>query len=192
MDDWTQLEEQCAHCRACPLCETRTHVVPGMGVRDADVMFVGEAPGENEDLQGMPFVGRAGQLLDDILSLVDLYRDRNFYITNILKCRPPRNRTPLPQEQDACIGFLNRQIRLVQPKIMVCLGRIAAQRLIRDDFSITREHGAWVRTPDGIWRTAIYHPSALLRNPNYRPDTFADLRALRSHIREVCPRTYQF
>ena len=144
MADWEELEQRCLSCKRCALADTRTHVVFGAGQRDAEVMFVGEGPGEQEDLQGEPFVGRGGQLLDEMLSLIGLYRDKNFYIANIVKCRPPRNRDPLNTEQDACIGYLREQIALLRPKLIVCLGRIAANRLIHDDYKITREHGQWV------------------------------------------------
>ena len=137
MLDWGNLERVCLNCTKCGLCETRHNVVFGVGPRDADVMFVGEGPGEQEDLRGEPFVGPAGMLLDDMLSIIDLSR-RNCYIANIVKCRPPRNRDPLETEQEACIGYLRNQVALISPKIIVCLGRIAATRLIRPDFRITR------------------------------------------------------
>ena len=182
---WDELEKQCNNCTACSLCESRNNVVFGVGPKDADKMFGGEGPGEQEDLQGEPFVGRAGQLLDDMLSIIDLDRRKNCYIANIVKCRPPQNRDPLEVEQDACIGYLHDQIALVQPKILVCLGRIAAMRLIRDDYRITREHGQWVEK-DGIWMTAIYHPSALLRDVTKRPETFEDLLSIRQKLKEIC------
>ena len=184
---WEALEQLCMGCQACPLCETRHNVVFGVGPRDAEVLFVGEGPGEQEDLQGEPFVGAAGQLLDRMLDLVGLGR-RNCYIANIVKCRPPRNRDPLQTEQDACIGFLRAQTRLIQPKVIVSLGRISAMRLIRPDFRITREHGQWVEK-NGIWMMAMFHPSALLRDPTYRPDAYRDLLSLQSKVREVCTRT---
>jgi len=187
--DWEELEQRCLSCQRCALADTRTHVVFGAGQRDAEVMFVGEGPGEQEDLQGEPFVGRGGQLLDEMLSLIGLYRDKNFYIANIVKCRPPRNRDPLNTEQDACIGYLREQIALLRPKLIVCLGRIAANRLIHDDYKITREHGQWVER-NGVCYTAIYHPAALLRDPGKRPETFADLRSIRARIRQVCDHTY--
>ena len=185
MTDWQELERRCKSCTRCGLCETRNNVVFGVGDPSADIMFVGEGPGEQEDLQGEPFVGRAGQLLDDMLSIIDLDRRKNCYIANIVKCRPPQNRDPLEVEQDACIGYLHDQIALVQPKILVCLGRIAAMRLIRDDYRITREHGQWVEK-DGIWMTAIYHPSALLRDVTKRPETFEDLLSIRQKLKEIC------
>jgi DNA polymerase len=184
MQTWEQLEQSCLSCTGCGLCETRHNVVFGVGKRDTDVLFVGEGPGEQEDLQGEPFVGPAGKLLDDMLSILDLDRKENCYIANIVKCRPPRNRDPLETEQEACIGFLRNQVALVKPKIIVCLGRIAAKRLIREDYSITREHGQWVHK-GGVWMTAIYHPSALLRDLNKRPDTFEDLLSIRQKIAQL-------
>lgn len=184
MYDWTRLKETCASCTRCGLCETRHHVVFGIGREDADIMLVGEGPGEQEDLKGEPFVGPAGKLLDDMLSIIDLDRHTNCYIANIVKCRPPRNRDPLETEQDACIGYLRNQVALIKPKIIVCLGRIAAKRLIDSDYRITRQHGQWVER-NGIWMTAIYHPSALLRDVGKRPETFDDLISIREKIREV-------
>lgn len=185
MMDWQELERICKSCTQCGLCENRHNVVFGVGNNQADIMFVGEGPGEQEDLQGEPFVGRAGQLLDEMLSIIDLDRRKNCYIANIVKCRPPQNRDPLEVEQDACIGYLQHQIALVKPKIVVCLGRIAAMRLIRDDYRITREHGQWVEK-DGIWMTAIYHPSALLRDVTKRPETFEDLLSIREKLWQHC------
>lgn len=184
MMDWETLERTCKTCTRCGLCETRSNVVFGVGPRSADVMFVGEGPGEQEDLQGEPFVGAAGHLLDDMLSIIDLSRE-NCYIGNIVKCRPPRNRDPLETEQDACIVYLRNQVALIQPKIIVCLGRIAAKKLIDPEYRITRQHGTWVQK-GGIWMTAIYHPSALLRDVSKRPETFDDLLSLREKIKEVC------
>ena len=184
MMEWTELQQACSNCTRCGLCETRRNVVFGVGSESADIMFVGEGPGEQEDLQGEPFVGPAGKLLDDMLSIIDLDRRSNCYIANIVKCRPPRNRDPMETEQDACIGFLKNQIALLRPKILVCLGRIAAMRLIRDDYRITREHGQWVQKDD-IWMTAIYHPSALLRDLGKRPETFEDLLGIRDKVKEL-------
>ena len=186
----TELEAQCQKCGKCGLGETRTNLVFGAGVPDAQVLFVGEGPGENEDLQGQPFVGRGGQLLDTMLQIIDLSRDKNVYITNIVKCRPPKNRDPLGTEREACIGWLNTQIELISPKIIVCLGRIAASVLIREDFKITKEHGQ-VFEKDGVFYMALYHPAALLRDPRKRPDTFEDLKALQELIVSVCPETYK-
>lgn len=182
--EWKELQSQCMACTRCGLCQTRHHVVFGVGNPDADVMFIGEGPGEQEDLRGEPFVGPAGMLLDDMLSIIDLDRKTNCYIANIVKCRPPHNRDPEEAEQEACIGYLRSQIALVNPKIIVCLGRIAAKRLIDRDFRITRQHGQWIQK-DGIWMMAIYHPSALLRDVGKRPETFDDLISLREKIRQL-------
>ena len=182
--EWKELQSQCMACTRCGLCQTRHHVVFGVGNPDADVMFIGEGPGEQEDLRGEPFVGPAGTLLDDMLSIIDLDRKTNCYIANIVKCRPPHNRDPEDAEQEACIGYLRSQIALVNPKIIVCLGRIAAKQLIDRDFRITRQHGQWIQK-DGIWMMAIYHPSALLRDVGKRPETFDDLISIREKIRQL-------
>ncbi len=179
-----KLKQRCLTCTNCGLCQTRHNVVFGVGNPQAEVLFVGEGPGEQEDLQGIPFVGPAGKLLDEMLSIIDLSRERNCYIANIVKCRPPRNRDPKPEEQEACIGYLQEQISIIRPKILICLGRIAAQKLIREDFRITREHGTWTER-GGIHYTAIYHPSALLRDAGKRPETFADLLEIRARMREL-------
>ena len=184
MMDWQELEDTCSQCRNCPLSETRHNVVFGIGSRTAEIMFIGEGPGEQEDLSGIPFVGPAGKLLDDMLSIIDLYREENCYIANIVKCRPPRNRDPHDDEQEACMGYLENQIQLIKPKIIVCLGRIAATKMIRKDYRITREHGTWAQI-NGIWMTATYHPSALLRDESKRPDAFRDLLSIRQKAREL-------
>ena len=181
---WEQLEQTCHSCTGCGLCETRHNVVFGVGRRDADILFVGEGPGEQEDLQGQPFVGPAGKLLDDMLSIVDLDRNENCYIANIVKCRPPKNRDPMETEQEACIGYLRNQVSLIRPKIIVCLGRIAAKKLIDDGFRITRQHGQWFRRGD-FWMMATYHPSAQLRDESKRPEAFDDLMALRGKMKEL-------
>lgn len=183
MLDWEALKSQCDQCTRCDLCQSRTNVVFGIGQETAPIMFIGEGPGQQEDLTGIPFVGPAGKLLDDMLSIIDIDRT-NCYIANIVKCRPPRNRDPQEGEQEACIGYLRNQVALVKPRLIVCLGRIAAGRLIRKDFRITREHGTWTEK-GGIWMTAIYHPSALLRDESKRPETFDDLLTIRQKAREL-------
>ncbi|MDD6643329.1 MAG: uracil-DNA glycosylase [Firmicutes bacterium] len=183
MDNMDVLRQQCLQCRKCRLGATRTNVVFGVGPVPSPIVFVGEGPGQQEDLQGEPFVGAAGRLLDEMLSIIDLGR-HNCYIANIVKCRPPQNRDPMQDEQDACIVYLNEQLALLRPKIIVCLGRIAAMRLIKEDFRITREHGQWF-SKDGIEYTALYHPSALLRDISKRPDTFADLLSLRKKAQSL-------
>ena len=186
-DTWEALERDCQSCRECSLCETRTNVVFGAGSRSAEVLFIGEGPGANEDAQGVPFVGRGGRLLDDMLAIIGLSRG-DVYIANIVKCRPPENRDPLGVEQDACIGYLRRQVALLRPKIIVCLGRISAMRLIKPDFKITREHGQWFEK-SGFHMMAIYHPAALLRDPRRRPEAFEDLKSLQEKIRLLCEHT---
>ncbi|MCR4934971.1 MAG: uracil-DNA glycosylase [Oscillospiraceae bacterium] len=186
--DWAELEQACLRCERCGLCRTRRNVVFGTGARDAEVLFVGEGPGEQEDLRGEPFVGPAGHLLDDMLELIDLDR-KKVYIANMVKCRPPRNRDPLREEQDACADWLRQQIALLRPKIIVCLGRVAAMRFIREDFRISREHGQWT-VRDGVLTMAIYHPAALLRDPRHRPETFTDLKTLQQAIRDYCTHTF--
>jgi uracil-DNA glycosylase family 4 len=187
MDTWESLRAECLACRACGLAETRTNVVFGDGAQDAEILLVGEGPGQHEDEEGVPFVGRAGALLDDMLAMIGLDRTR-VYIANTVKCRPPQNRDPLNVEQDACIGWLRRQTALLQPKILVCLGRIAAKEIIREDFRITAEHGQWFER-GGVQMTAIYHPAALLRDVSKRPETFEDLKSIQAKVRELCART---
>ena len=183
-----ELKRECLSCTRCGLCQGRTNVVFGVGTPDAEVMLIGEGPGEQEDLLGEPFVGRAGKLLDDMLELIDLDRSR-IYIANMVKCRPPKNRDPLPEEQAACGPWLDRQIALIRPKIIVCLGRIAAMKFIREDFRISREHGQWT-VRNGIMTMAMLHPAALLRDPRKRPETFEDLKVLQQAILDYCTHTY--
>ena len=166
--DWETLRSSCLACSRCELCKTRTNVVFGQGVEDAEVLFVGEGPGQNEDEQGLPFVGRSGQLLDKYLFAIDLDRTKNCYIANIVKCRPPQNRDPQPAESEACMPWLREQFRLLKPKIVVCLGRIAAQRMIRKDFSVTKEHGTFVQK-NGVWFMGTFHPAALLGRRRTNP-----------------------
>ena len=182
-----EIEAVLGDCHLCQLYQSRHNIVFGVGNPRARVMFIGEAPGRNEDLQGEPFVGAAGKLLDDMLAMIGLRR-QEIYITNSVKCRPPKNRDPLNTEKDACAGFLRRQLELMQPKILVCLGRISAAEIIRPDFKITQEHGQFFEK-NGMWMTALYHPAALLRDPGKKPETFQDLKRLQAKIREVCTRT---
>ncbi len=173
-----KLKEKVSVCQNCPLCRTRTHTVFGRGSENASVLFIGEAPGENEDLQGKPFVGAAGHLLDSFLDYAGLEED-DYYIANILKCRPPRNRDPLPEEENACMGFLREQVRLIRPKMIVCLGRIAAQRILDPEFRITRQHGIFYDM-QGIRITATFHPAALLRDPAKKEAALLDFKKIRS------------
>ena len=177
---WEELEQKCKNCFACPLGQTRTNSVFGCGDRNAKLMFVGEAPGETEDLSGIPFVGRAGKLFDKYLEAVDIPRE-SVYIANILKCRPPKNRDPKPDEEDLCIDYLRQQVRLIKPALIVCLGRIAAQKLIKPDFKITKEHGVWFEK--GQYKMcAVYHPSLLLRDPRKKEDMLIDMQAVKAEL----------
>lgn len=186
--DWNQLKSACLACNKCRLSETRTNVVFGVGKPNAEILFIGEGPGQQEDEQGEPFVGRGGKLLDDMLAMIDLTRN-DIFIANIVKCRPPGNRDPLPDEQAACTPWLDQQLALLKPKIIVCLGRIAAMYMIQPDFKITRDHGQWFEQ-DGVLKMALFHPAALLRDPHKRPDTFVDLKTLQKTIKEICTHTY--
>ncbi|MCR5653420.1 MAG: uracil-DNA glycosylase [Ruminococcus sp.] len=188
--NFEELKKNCLNCRKCGLCETRHNVVVGVGNPKAKVMFIGEGPGENEDLQGEPFVGRGGQLLDKMLNAVDLDRNKNIYIANIVKCRPPKNRDPKPEEQEQCIDWLRNQVKLIKPKIIVCLGRISAQKLIKEDLRITKEHGLLFEKGSFLMMP-MFHPAAILRNPNQKPDAFADFLKLQEKIKEICPETYE-
>lgn len=177
-----EVKETCATCSLCALSKTRTKSVFGTGNEHATLMFVGEAPGEAEDLSGIPFVGAAGQLLNHYLCAVDIPRE-DVYIANILKCRPPHNRDPLPEEEDACIGYLRAQVKAISPRLLVCLGRIAAMKLIKPDFRITREHGVWI-TRGRFEMTAVYHPSALLHDPSKREDMYRDMMVIKQKYDE--------
>ncbi|MGN0522912.1 MAG: uracil-DNA glycosylase family protein [Eubacterium sp.] len=179
-----QLKAKCENCEKCQLCKNRTNLVFGVGVPNAEIMLIGEGPGENEDLQGKPFVGKSGQLLDKMLAAIDLDREKNIYIANMVKCRPPQNRDPLPEEQDMCIGWLREQFKIIRPKIIVCVGRISAQRLIAPDFRVSRQHGQFFEK-NGTLMMGTYHPAALLRNPQNKETAFADWLKLRDKIQEL-------
>ena len=181
--EFESLKNQCLSCTNCPLCTGRHNVVFGVGNENARIMFVGEGPGEQEDLKGEPFVGKSGQLLDKYLSLIDLDRKENIYIANIVKCRPPMNRDPKPEEQDTCIEYLRQQVRLIKPRVIVCLGRIAAQKLISPDFRVTTQHGQFFEK-GGILFMGTFHPSALLRTESNKPLALEDFQALRNKIKE--------
>lgn len=189
LNSWDALHDAVQNCESCELYRTRTNVVFGVGVQTAKLLFIGEGPGENEDLQGEPFVGRGGQLLDKMLAAVDLSRKKNIYIGNMVKCRPPQNRDPKPEETDACIGYLRNQVALLKPKIIVCLGRVSAQRIISPDFKVTKEHGVWFER-NGVMMMGTYHPAALLRNPNNKPDGLNDFIAVKAKAMELCPEIF--
>lgn len=184
MDEkWSALKKQCEDCQKCLLYKTKKNTVFGKGSENAKILFVGEAPGEQEDLQGIPFCGASGQLLDKYFEAINLSPD-DYYVANILKCRPPHNRDPLPEEQDQCIGFLREQLKLINPSIIVCLGRISAMRIIKPDFKITREHGKWFKK-GRFYITAVYHPSLLLRDPSKREEMLIDFLEIEKKFNEI-------
>lgn len=189
-NSWDDLYNDCSKCEKCKLAATRNNLVFGVGNRNAEVLFVGEGPGYNEDMQGEPFVGRGGQLLDKYLEYINLSRKSNIYIANMVKCRPPENRDPAEEEMDACIDWLRHQTRLLKPKIIVCLGRVSAKRLISKDFLVTKQHGQFIEK-GGILFMGTFHPAALLRNPNNKPAALEDFIALQEKIKEVCEHTYE-
>jgi len=178
-----ELEGMIHDCRKCPLGDTRTRFVFGVGNPRADVVLVGEAPGAEEDKQGEPFVGRAGQLLNKILEAVDFKRE-DVFICNILKCRPPNNRDPLPSEVEQCEPYLHKQLSLLQPKVMLALGRVAAQTLLRTGDSLTKLRAS-VHSYQGIPLMVTYHPAALLRNPNWKRPTWEDVQKFRALYDEI-------
>lgn len=190
INSWEDLYNECTNCQKCELFKTRTNVVFGIGNPKAEVLFIGEGPGENEDLKGEPFVGRAGKLLDKMLEAIDLNRNKNIYIANIVKCRPPKNRDPKIEEQEACINWLRNQVALIKPKIIVCLGRIAAMKIIKPDIKITKEHGTFFKKGNILIMPTL-HPAALLRNPHQKPEAFNDFLKLREKINEICNDTYK-
>lgn len=183
MRDWATLEGACHSCHKCRLWEMRNNVVIGDGNKEADIMFIGEGPGAQEDLTGVPFVGAAGQLLDKMLKAVDLTR-KDVYIANVVKCRPPGNRDPHEDEQEACLNYLRYQLLLVKPKIIVCLGRIAAVAIISPTFKITKQRGQWLERK-GYWITATYHPSAILRDEQKKRPAWEDLKSIKAKLEEL-------
>ncbi len=182
MVDWVELEKKCNNCTGCDLHKTRTHMVFGKGDIHTNLMFIGEAPGEQEDLSGTPFVGKSGQLFNKILASVNISREE-IYITNIVKCRPPKNRNPLETEKNSCLPYLRNQVRLIHPKIIVCLGRVSAQSIINKNFRITKEHGIWVYRK-GYYLISTYHPSALLRDPSKKRDAWEDFKKIKAKYSE--------
>lgn len=183
MYTYEELKHFVDHCRRCPLAATRHRAVMGRGNLQAPILFIAEGPGRNEDRDGIPFTGQSGQVFDRLLSGIGLSRE-DIYITNIIKCHPPGNRDPRPEEQEACMPYLKYETWLLKPKIIVCLGRVAAQRIIRPDFRITREHGNFLLRK-GVWLTAVYHPSAILRDEAKLPETEADFRIICDKLSEL-------
>ncbi|TYO94826.1 DNA polymerase [Desulfallas thermosapovorans DSM 6562] len=184
LERWNRVKEVCLRCSACPLAARRTNVVFGEGVLEAPVMFVGEGPGEQEDIQGRPFVGPAGQLLDRMLAAIGLDRKKNAIICNIVKCRPPGNRVPTPEEGEKCLPFLRAQVDIVRPRIIVCLGSTAVRHIIGPEARITRVRGQWEERK-GFWITATYHPAALLRDTSRKAEAWSDMKSIRAKLVEL-------
>lgn len=180
---WPQLMEEIAACEKCRLCQTRTNVVPGEGDPNARLMFIGEGPGRDEDLQGRPFVGRSGELLTRMIRAIGLTREQ-VYICNVVKCRPPQNRNPEPDEAAACLNYLRAQVGLVRPQVVALLGKVACRYALQQEISVMREHGNWYERK-GIWFMPTYHPSALLRDPAKKRDSWEDFQKIRDKLREI-------
>lgn len=180
---WDGLLYAVQTCKKCELSKTRTRSVPGEGDPNANLMFIGEGPGRDEDLSGRPFVGRAGQLLDKMLRAIDLRR-QDVYIANIIKCRPPGNRIPNEQEAQACLPYLRRQVYLIRPRIIVCLGATALHYVIDRKATITKSRGQWVQRK-GYWLLATYHPAALLRDPAKKYEAWEDFKKIRDKLKEI-------
>ena len=180
---WDSLHAAIEACDKCGLCRQIRHKVPGQGDGNADLMFIGEGPGEEEDRQGLAFVGAAGQLLTKMISAIDMTREQ-VYICNVVKCRPPRNRVPEPEEAAACLPFLRAQFSLVRPRVIVLLGATAARAVLGDQTRITRDRGRWVEKK-GVWFMPTYHPAALLRDESKKRDAWHDLKAVQAKLREL-------
>ncbi len=185
LEDWEQTLSAIEACHNCVLGDSCTHKVPGKGQQQAELMIIGEAPGRDEDLQGLPFVGRAGQLLDKMLQAIQL-DPQQVYITNILKCRPPNNRDPQPEEIQSCAAYLQAQIKLVQPKVILSVGRISAQNLLQDSRPLGQLRNSVHRLPDSdIPLLVTYHPAYLLRNPAQKAKVWEDLKALHKLLHDA-------
>ena len=170
--------QKCTHCQ---LARTRTNVVPGEGVPHPEVLVIGEGPGYDEDMQGRPFVGKAGILLDKMLGAIGLSRTTNCFIANVVKCRPPQNRDPFPEEQEACFSFLEAQIKILKPKMILCMGRISAHKMLNSEEAIGKLRGQFFEF-SGIPLMATYHPSALLRNQDLKRPAWEDLKKFRQKL----------
>ena len=180
---WAQLNQEISECRGCRLCETRSNVVPGEGNPHAQLMFIGEGPGRDEDLQGRPFVGRSGELLTRMIRAIGLEREE-VYICNVVKCRPPQNRNPEPDEAQACLNYLRAQVALVRPRVIVLLGKVACRYTLNQEISVMREHGRWFERK-GVWFMPTYHPSALLRDPSQKRDAGEDFQKIRDKLNAI-------
>ncbi|AND83344.1 uracil-DNA glycosylase [Clostridium tyrobutyricum] len=181
---WKELYDECVNCHKCALGNTRINMVFGDGNSKADIIFIGEAPGADEDRTGIPFVGRAGQFLTKYLEELNLYRNKDYYICNICKCRPEKNRTPYEEEAKTCLQYVRNQVALVKPKIIVCLGATAMRYILGTDWRITRDRGKWVERK-GFYMTTTFHPSAILRDPNKNQLFLEDLKAINKKYKEI-------
>ncbi len=177
-NNWEELEQSINDCKKCSLCNERKNIVFGTGNKNADVMFIGEGPGADEDIQGVPFVGKAGKLMDEAFRGLEIKRE-NVYIANIVKCRPPQNRVPLKEEADVCLNYLRNQVILVKPKIIVLLGSTALKSILGDEYSITKERGKWIEKK-GILYMPTWHPAALLRDESKKIEFWKDLKEVKS------------
>ena len=180
---WAQLYEELSGCQRCRLCEHRTNVVPGEGNPNARLMFIGEGPGQEEDRQGRPFVGRSGELLTRMIHAIGIERSE-VYICNVVKCRPPQNRNPEPDEAEACLNYLRAQVALVRPKVIVLLGKVACRYTLGEEIFITRDHGRWFERK-GTWFIPTFHPSALLRDPTKKRDAWDDFQKIHEKLKEI-------
>lgn len=183
MLDWEELTRQCSGCKNCNLGDNRTNIVIGRGNRNAPLMFIGEGPGEQEDLQGLPFVGPAGKLLDLLLDALMIGSD-DYYIANIVKCRPPKNRVPLDEEAEKCLPYLRNQVALIKPKIIVCLGATAMKYIIDKEARITQIRGQWIERK-GYWIMPTFHPAALLRDDSKKVLMWEDFKKVKEKLEEV-------
>jgi len=179
-----ELNAKILRCTRCGLARTRNNVVPGMGVTNPEVMVIGEGPGYDEDMKGLPFVGKAGMLLDKMLNAIQLDRNTNCYIANVVKCRPPENRNPFPDEQSSCFLFLETQIHILKPKMILCMGKISIEKLLNQSISINQSHGEFFEY-NGIPVMATYHPSALLRNEELKRPAWEDLKKFRVRLNDI-------
>lgn len=179
-DNWDDLEKSIESCKKCKLCTNRTNIVFGDGNKNADVMFIGEGPGADEDTQGLPFVGKAGKLMNMAFEGLGIKRE-DVYIANIVKCRPPQNRVPEADEAEACLNYLRNQVILVKPKIIVLLGSTALKNILGNELSITASRGKWIEKK-GIYYMPTWHPAALLRDENKKIDFWKDLKAIKEKM----------
>lgn len=182
-ETWEELEEAIKDCNKCKLCSGRKNIVFGTGNKNANIMFIGEGPGADEDMQGEPFVGKAGQLMNKAFEALEIERG-DVYIGNIVKCRPPQNRNPEPDETKACMDYLRNQVILVKPKIIVLLGNVALKNILGEEYGITNSRGKWVDRK-GIWYMPTFHPAALLRDDSKKIDFWKDLKLVKEKLKEL-------